>query len=76
MYSARPLLPALDPNLPEPQPDDRAKPLHEPVVLEEQISIGVSRQDPRKSGEPGAKLFLRSAETPRAPSHQDKTKNT
>ena len=67
--------PDLTRNHPKPQPDDRAKPLHDPAVLEEQISIGVSRQDLRKTGEPGAKLSLRPPMTPRVLSHQHKTKN-
>jgi hypothetical protein len=47
------------------QPDARAKPLHEPVVSEDQISIGVGGQDPRKTGEPGAKLSVRFEAAPR-----------
>jgi hypothetical protein len=40
------------------QPVGRAQPLHDLEVLEGQISIGASRHAPRKTGEPGAKLFL------------------
>jgi hypothetical protein len=41
-----------------PQPNGRAQPLYELEVLEDKISIGASSHALRKTGEPGAKLFL------------------